>query len=62
MSFCLYLFSPEALRKAKTQEGHFIFVLTKIYLLVSFSPDLFSLCAPCLTETSIIHFHAQAWA
>lgn len=62
MSFCLYFFSPEVPRKAKTQEGHLTFVLTKIYLLVFFSPDLFPLYAPYLTEASIIHFHAQLWA
>ena len=34
---CLYPFSPEALEKAKTRQGHFTFVLAKIDLLVSLS-------------------------
>ena len=41
MPLCLYPFSPEVLEKAKTQQGHFTFVLVKIDLLGFICPNLF---------------------
>lgn len=41
MPLCLYPFSPEVLEKAKTQQGHFTFVLVKIDFLGFICPNLF---------------------
>ena len=62
MPLCLYPFSPEVLEKAKTQQGHFTFVLVKIDLLGFICQTCSSLYALCLTEEdSINQFHAPAW-